>query len=217
MRANRIKTANLLRNRAHPLAAAPMEGAALLLLLGVALLLPGECIGQGTLTLTFEGLPRGTQQNIGVYYGSGVSIGPLGPGNVFLTGGGTPGFPDNGTGYLEIPDGNMGFWFTSGAYFDLLSFDAARYGDLSAPTLEVIGYHEMGLRVTNYFTVTSGDFQTFHPDSQFVNVYRVDVLNARWSLDNLLIGGVPEPSSGGLIILGGMCVLLRGRCRRRRS
>jgi hypothetical protein len=36
-----------------------------------------------------------------------LSFGPIGSGNVLLSGGGIPGTPDNGTGYLEIPDGNL--------------------------------------------------------------------------------------------------------------
>ena len=75
----------------------------------------------------------------------------------------------------------------------------------------------MGITVTNYFTVSSGSFQTFYPDSSFLNVSEVEVLNARWSLDNLVVGGVPEPSSCVLILLGGLCGLGRAWMRGRRT
>jgi hypothetical protein len=43
----------------------------------------------------------------------------------------------------------------------------------------------------------------------------VDVLNASWALDNLVIGGVPEPSTGALIALGTACVVGYRRHRHR--
>ena len=107
----------------------------------------------------------------------------------------------------------------------MLSFDAAGYNtSLPGAALEVIGYKSMGVMVTNYLTVDSladrrannlSDFQTFYLSSQFQNVYRVDVVTSQWSLDNVVISGVPEPSSCALILLGGMWGLGRAWMRGR--
>jgi hypothetical protein len=179
--------------------------------------LAAQCHGQGTMTFRFEGQPKGTMQQVGVYTEAGVTFGPHGVGSLFLSGGGVAGYPDNGTGYLYIPDGYMTFNYptTLPSTFNLVSFDAAEYLVGAGPTtLTVVGYkHQiMGptIAVTNYFTldgVSDGtgplqDFQTFHPDSSFVNLFELDVLNSRFSLDNLVIGGVPEPSPGELFALG---------------
>jgi len=196
----------------------------------------GECLGQGTMTIGFEGpifpggvqpQPRGTRTATDVYTESGMRfLDPSGPQGVVLSGGGINWAPENGTAYLQMISGGVAFSFTSGAHFDLLSFDAAGYStSLPGPvTLELVGYGSMGLRVTNHIAVGSfldrrasqlPDFETFHPDSQFVNLYRVDVLADGWSLDNVVIGGVPEPSAGGLILLG--TVLLFGQRYIRRT
>jgi hypothetical protein len=181
------------------------------------------CHGQGTMTFRFEGQPVGTSQQLGVYVESGMQFGmAYGPGSVYLSGGGIPGYPDNGTGYLEIPDGNitrLRFGFNvfpqtfPASPFDLLSFDAASYWDLGPQTLEVVGYHLMSPTVTNYFTV-GHNFQTFYPDSSFLNVLEVDVFNARWSLDNLVVGGVPEPATSSLVFLAALCSVGWYRFRR---
>ena len=71
--------------------------------------------------------------------------------------------------------------------------------------------------VTNYFTVTSDNFRTFYLSSSFQNLYQVKILNAPFSLDNVVISGVPEPSAGGLLVLGTVCAFVRGRVRRRRG
>jgi len=168
------------------------------------------------MTFTFEGVPRGTQRNVGTYSESGMSFTPVGPGNLLLSGGGIAGYPDNGTGYLEIPDGNMMFTFNMD--FKLVSFDAAVYWNVAPQTLTVVGYRDdiMGLTVTNHFSVDSQTFQTFYLDSSFMNVGRVDVLNARWSLDNLFISGVPEPSADALLVLGTLSALGWAEVKRRR-
>jgi hypothetical protein len=67
------------------------------------------------------------------------------------------------------------------------------------------------LTVTNYFTVSSQTFQTFHPDSSFMGVFQVDVLNASFSLDNLEVSGIPEPSVFALAVLATVCGLRRVR------
>jgi hypothetical protein len=177
----------------------------------------GRCYSQGTLTFTFDVEPRGSQANVGTYTESGMYFGPIGPGNLLLSGGGIAGYPDNGTGYLEIPDGNMGCSFTQD--FNLVSFDAAEFDSFGPQTLTVVGYRDdvMGLRVTNYFSISSLTFQTFYLDSSFAHVGGIDFLNARWSLDNLLVSGVPEPSASALTALGGLCWFARRRMLGRRA
>jgi hypothetical protein len=164
-----------------------------------------QCYGQGYLTFTFEGAPRGTEQDVGFYVENGMGFGAM-PGNVILCGGGIPGYPDNGTGYLEVPDWNLEFSFTNSTtptrYFNLVSFDAAELHGTGPVTMEVVGYKGMAGMATNYFPVNSQTFQTFHLDSSFNSVYEIQVLNARFSLDNVVISGVPEPSCGTLVILG---------------
>jgi hypothetical protein len=186
---------------------------ALLLACGVI-----DCQGQGT--VKFDGQPVGTTAQIGTYTESGVIVSVIAPGSLFLSGGGIMGYPDDGTGYLEIPDatpgsGGVSFALTSGAHFNLVSFDGARYANLAPPTLELIGYKVqiMGpvYTVTNYITLAGGNFQTLSPDSNFQDLFRVDVINAPWSLDNLIITGVPEPSFCAVAAAAAAAALARAR------
>jgi hypothetical protein len=188
--------------------------------------LSAHCHGQGTMTITFEGAARGTQSQVGANPytdASGMQFGSLTPQSLYLSGGGIPGYPDNGTGYLEIPEGSMRFGFhtfppTSPLVpINLLSFDAAEYDSAGPHMLTVVGYLPMAGTVTNYFTVSSQTFQTFHLDSSFTGVFQVDILNASFSLDNVVLSGVPEPSAGGLILLGILCGLGWRWVRTRRS
>jgi hypothetical protein len=145
---------------------------------------------------------------------------PYGEENLALLGPGISGYPNDGTAYLAITTGaDLRFSLTPLALFNLVSIDAANYADDPPSTLEVVGYktHIMGppVLVTNYFTTTFA-FQTFHLDSQFTGLYQVDVLTDRWSLDNLVVSGVPEPSCGALVVLAALCGLGRAWIRGRR-
>jgi hypothetical protein len=75
----------------------------------------------------------------------------------------------------------------------------------------------MGMTVTSYFTVTSANFQTFQLNSGFQNLYEVEILGDPFSLDNVVISGVPEPSCGALAVLAALCGLGRGWMRGRRT
>jgi hypothetical protein len=193
---------------------------------GLTISLPICCNAQGTLTYTFEGTPRGLQRQYGVYKVGQMEFGmTYGPGSVWLSGGGVAGQPDNGTGYLEIPDGynsifTFGFNvipFTGPLYlFDLVSFDAAPYGGYTGETLEVVGHQERlmapPMLVTNYITLNNPGFQTFTLDSRFTGLFQVDVYNGSWCLDNLVISGVPEPSAAAFTLTAIVCSLCsRGR------
>jgi hypothetical protein len=150
-----------------------------------------------------------------------MQFGPLTPQRLYLNGGGIPGYPDNGTCYLENPEGSMQFGFhtfppTSPLVpINLVSFDAAEYDSFGPQTLTVVGYLPMAGTVTNYFTVSSQTFQTFYLDSSFTGVFKVDILNSSFSLDDVVISGIPEPSAGVLVLLGTLCGLGYARARRR--
>ena len=180
--------------------------------------LASSCFGQGTLRFTFEGQPTGTRTLMFEYLESGMRFGgPYGLANLWLTGSGLSGYPDNGTSYLGVPaESQLRFSFSTfpSTYFNLFSFDAAE-GETTLPgpvTLQVVGYKGMGMTVTNTF-VTDGindgtgplsDFQTFTLDSGFQNLSRVDIISSRFSIDNILIG-IPEPSAFALTLLGTLC------------
>jgi hypothetical protein len=153
---------------------------------------------------------------------------PYGVENLARIGAGLTGHPDNGTAYLDVAGGaRLGFSFNTfpGTYFDLLCFDAAgEYISLPGATLVVVGYKGMAGTVTNYFTVASladrranslPDFETFYLDSRFQRVSRVDILTDRWALDNVVIGGVPEPSAAALALLAAACASWFRRLDRR--
>ena len=220
MKSVRDRTFLLRRETAKPMVAT-----------GVLLLsLATQCSAQGTMTFMFEGQPRGTSSQIGVYSESGMHFGALGAESLLWAGGGIVSRPENGTAYLQATlHANLGFGFYSfpSTWFSFLSFDLAEY-DTSYPgpvTVQVLGYGGQGVMFTNTFTtdgINDGtgplqDFQTFYPDSQFAQVYRVDILTGRFSIDNVVVGGVPEPSAGGLLLLGTVCLFGRRSMRRTRA
>src|SRR5262249_55477310 len=84
---------------------------------------------------------------------------------------GISGYPANGTGYLEIPDGNLtrfrfSFNSTPVTFFNLISFDAAEYASLGSQVLTVVGYKPqiMGplIMVTNTFSLDGINDGTDH-------------------------------------------------------
>ena len=188
----------------------------------------GTCWGQGTMTFTFEGQPPGTLAQ-GGYSASGMNFGATPFGVLYLSGGSVSPFPDNGTGHLLVPENgipNGGLTFASTpalpgpGLFNLLSFDAVQYWDSSATNFSVIGHKLMGGTVINNFTTQVSTWQTFHLDSSFLNVFRVDIYASsawgRFSLDNVMISGVPEPSSGALVVLGIFSAVGWSRMRQKR-
>jgi hypothetical protein len=103
--------------------------------------------------------------------------------------------------------------------FSLASVELAEYSTVvpDAVTVPVIGYRTDGSTVMTSFT-TDGiidgtgfldDFQTFFFGPEFSELTRVEIPTYGWSLDNLVVV-VPEPSSGILLLSGGVmfwCVL----------
>jgi len=193
-----------------------------------------QSYGQGTMTITFDtGYPVAPPGSMipSAYDESGVHFwNPYGEQSTILVGPGIVGYPQDGTAYLQVPpSADLSFSFNTSfqTYFNFVSFDAAGYStSLPGATLEVIGYKGMSGTVTNYFTVDSltdrrannlPDFETFSLSSQFQNVYQVDVLTSGWSLDNVVLSGVPEPSCSALVALATLCGLGRAWMRGRRT
>ena len=224
MKTNTTTATRSVGNATRPRKRAGAQGIALVL--AGFFCLVGQCQGQGTMTIGFNGQPRGTQSIIPNYSESEFLFTPLPPESLVLSGGGIAGYPDNGTGYLEVPGGLSFFWDIPPGYgglpsnfFNLLSFDAAEFG--GPVTIEAIGFPgNLSPAVTNYFSVNSETFQTFDLDSSFVNLGLVEILNANGlALDNVVVGGVgiPEPTCGALVILAAICGLGRAWMRGRRA
>jgi hypothetical protein len=80
-----------------------------------------------------------------------------------------------------------------------------------AVTVQFIGYYADGSAITTSFTTDGiidgtgplADFQTFNFGSGWTGLTRVEVPGYGWSLDNLVVA-VPEPTSGALLLLGGL-------------
>ena len=202
--------------------------AAVLAVFGLA-----QCQGQGTMQFTFEGMAPGSFGTISAYSEAGMLFwNPHGPENLVRIGSGLSGAPDNGSAYLQ---GSTGAWLafslTPVRPFGLSSMDLAEYSTArpGPVTLHVVGYdwHGQGITYTTDITtdgINDGtgplqDFQTFTFDSRYANLYRVDITtdgSYGFSIDNVAICGVPEPSTGALLLLGAACAFGRSRIKRRR-
>ena len=127
-----------------------------------------------------------------------------------------PGLPDNRTTYLQaLFESTLTFSLIDGSPFSLDSVDLAEYSTVvsNAARVHFIGYRFDGSVVTTDF-ITDGiidgtgplaDFQTFKFDDRFTGLTRVEIPTFGWSLDNLMVS-VPEPSTWGLLLVGGLCL-----------
>jgi hypothetical protein len=194
-----------------------------------------SALGQGTLTwITFDGpppQPLGTAIVLQQYFEAGMSFTPIDPNapwSGFVRRGvpTNPGWPDNGTTYLQADlTSTLKFSFSDGSFFNLVSVDLAEYSTLfqSPLTVHFVGYRHDGSIVTTDFTTDGiidgtgplADFQTFTFDSRFTGLDRVEIPIFGWSLDNLYVV-VPEPSCLALFGLGGLFFVVH-LLRRRRS
>jgi hypothetical protein len=188
----------------------------------------GQCHGQGTLVpITFDGPPEfGRVQNFYTYSESGMlfaailderGYGGFGRINRWRV----EGYPYNGTAYIQTCcNYPVEITSTSGLPFGLVSVDvaeAASYWPYPA-TVPFIGYRADGSSVSTNFT-TDGiidvpgrpDFQTFYFGPEFSQLTRVRLPGYSASLDNLWVYIIPEPSVGGLLVLGGLLILWRQR------
>jgi len=200
--------------------------------------------GQGTLQITFEGppvQPPDSAYSITNYSESGMLFlgtlltnGPLPTFSHFVrNGGGIPYFPDDGSAYLQRGPSTLMFSFTNDFVFGLLSVDLAEWStDYSnkPATIPFIGFEQDGSTVTNVFTTDGiidgtgplADFQTFY-FTNFTDLTRVEIsgptvpsdplLSVGWAMDNLVVN-IPEPTVGGLLLLGALTLgslKLRGK------
>jgi hypothetical protein len=76
--------------------------------------LAASCLGQGTIQIGFNGQPLGSYTSpVGSYSESGVQVTGVQSGAFALVGGSLTGYPDNGTGDLQLPGGaGLTFSFT---------------------------------------------------------------------------------------------------------
>jgi hypothetical protein len=110
--------------------------------------------------------------------------------------------PDNGTVYVQAALGeSLAFGFNNGARFGVTSVDLAGYA-LAVPDFSVnfVGYFSDGSTVSTNFSGSGINFQTFYFGSEFTDLTHVQIPHDGWSLDNLVVYPIPEPSS--LAVLG---------------
>lgn len=174
---------------------------------------------QGTLQISFDGppiQPPGTAYTVTNYIESGISFRPISPSYGFTrVGEGLATRPQDGTAYLSAALGDsLLFSRTDSSLFSLISVDLAEYSTVvSGPaTVQFIGYHIDGSRVTSSFTTDGiidgtgplADFQTFYFDSKdWSGLTHVEIPNSLWSLDNLVVA-VPEPTTAALLLLAAL-------------
>lgn len=187
-----------------------------------------RCPGQGTMTIGFEGpptVPPGTASIINQYSESGMRFWyPSDPySGLVLVNGTYAGSPNNGTTHLETYAGSyVAFSLSPIGLFNLISFDATEsYNTTPGPeTLHVVGYkNDMTSSIIDLTTDGNRQFQTFTLGPSFSNLIRVEITPSSWpgfALDNVGISGVPEPSTGALVLLGAACAFGRSRIRRSR-
>ena len=199
------------------------------ILLGVCTLLLSlrAASAQGTfqsITVTFDGpplQPPGSGYTVQSYWESGVWFrtipGTDGFGRRWSSP--TPGWPDDGSPYLQAALGDsLTFGLDDGSSFDPVSVDLAEYSDIvrNPVTVHFVGYRQDGTVVTDDITTVgifngvAPVFQTFSFDPGFSDLVRVEMPTIAWSLDNLTLQrSVPEPGKGALLCVGALLLGLR--------
>lgn len=192
----------------------------------------GIACGQGTIRMSFDNLPSmppGSSVTGGTHHAeSGMGAHAVG-GGFTVRWSGDSSFPDNGTAYLQ-PGTSAELFFNYGGSswaFNAVSVDLALYSasSLEPVTVQFIasGYSRTeNIIATTEFTITGAVdgqgrplFQTFYFPPEFSGMLYLSVTPTAplWSLDNLVISPIPEPSS--LALLGCGAVLLVGHYLRR--
>jgi hypothetical protein len=178
-----------------------------------------SCEAQGT--ITFDGPPvisRGNADVVQFYSEAGMWFQPTSGTDGFTRqGGGYPQIPDDGTAYVQASAGDsLSFGFSSGAYFNLTSVNLAGYSTV-VPDFSVgfVGHLYNGDTITTTFSGSGINFQTFDFGPQWSGLTSVEIPNAIWSLDNLVVS-VPEPTTWALALTA-ICAftLLRNSIYRR--
>lgn len=185
------------------------------LLLGI---LANSSHAQGTFNIGFEGPPMlqpGTSRITIEYSEMGMAFTSINGAGFGRRSGGFSGYPINGGTYLSAFLGaDLTFNLQSGGTFGLESVDLAEYSTVRPDplTFTFYGYRQDGSVVTDSFT-TDGiidgtgpvqDFQIFQFGPHFTGVVRVELPSYGWSLDNLAVSVVPEPSTKVFGLLAGL-------------
>jgi hypothetical protein len=148
--------------------------------------------GQGSLQITFDGPPAvapGTAIEVTNYFESGMFFRPKPGFYGFGRRGPTtdPGWPNNGTAFIEPGSGSLVFSFTNGSTFNLVSVDLAGYSSVVPDiTAQFVGYRADGSTVTTNVERNGLTFDTFFFDEGFTNLTRVEMPQFG-SLDNLIV------------------------------
>lgn len=193
--------------------------------------------GQST-SILFDGppeQPRSTAYAVPQYDEAGFlfkAFGPIPDGSpnyhVIRNGGGNALSPENGSAYLQLAlSGTLEFFRPDGKLFNLSAVDLAEYSTFFARPQAVTfnGFRLDGSTVSVTFTTDGiidgtgplADFQTFVFPAGFQQLQRVEIPSQPYSLDNLALTVIPEPSALILSLLGLLTVaaartLLRKPC-----
>ena len=175
------------------------------------------CFSQGT--ITFDGPPQiasGSGVLVQYYAEAGMVFTPINSGSTGFVRE-NPAGPDSlepydGTTYVQAGGGStLMFSFSSGSSFGLSSVQLAGYSYLFPNfSVDFVGFRPDGSTITNVFSGTGLNFQTFYFGSDWSSdLTRVEIPNEPWSLDNLVVT-VPEPGTGALLTIGALAFGLRG-------
>lgn len=186
----------------------------------------GSAYGQGTIRVTFDeppDMPPGTSRPVGFYSESGVGV-RVTSGVVTRRWSGDSLFPDNGTAYLQAGISNALYFNLGGSLFNAVSVDFAPYSASSLDPVTVefaaLDYGGRIIATTQFTVMLNGQgepaFQTFSFPQEFRGMHSLWITPPApaWSLDNLVISAIPEPS---VFVLLGTGVFLVWAWRRRRE
>jgi hypothetical protein len=183
---------------------------------------PVLCRGQGTLHITFDGPPfqvPGSQILVQQYFEKGMYFRPIPGTDGFARTWSNmpPGWPDNGTPYVQTGAvDSLMFSYLSGPVFGLASVDLAGFS-IGFPnyTVNLVGYRSDGGTIATSFSGSGIVFQTHDFGSEWsFGLTRVEIPNYGWSLDNLVVV-IPEPGTTALLIFAALAVGLLRLGRRR--
>lgn len=168
-------------------------------------------------------MPPGSSSPLGFYTESGVGV-RVTSGVATRRWSGDPLFPDNGTAYLQAGISNALYFNIGGSLFNAVSVDLAPYSASSLDPVAVefaaLDYGGRIIATTQFTVMLNGQgspvFQTSYFPQEFQGMHSLWIAPPAppWSLDNLVISPIPEPSTAALLVAGGFlfaaCLLRRG-------